>query len=97
MWRVDETLGERTLIPADTASLNFQNTNLGEGMEGHYNHLGNLGAPRLSRIFLERRTDDQPPSSSPLLQLLRGAPTSCIFTNSNVPYTNLTYYKAGNK
>ena len=97
MWRVDETLGERTLIPADTASLNFQNTNLGEGMEGHYNHLGNLGAPRLSRIFLERRTDDQPTIFIAPFSSFYVRPDQLLFTNSNVPYTNLTYYKAGNK
>ena len=97
MWRVDETLGERILIPADTASLNFQNTNLGEGMEGHYNHLGNLGAPRLSRIFLERRTDDQPTIFIAPFSSFYVRPDQLLFTNSNVPYTNLTYYKAGNK
>ena len=43
MWTLSETLGERTMIPADTLSLNFQNTNLVEGMTGHYNYLGNLG------------------------------------------------------
>ena len=35
MWQLSETLGERTIVPADTANLNFQNTNLVEGMEGH--------------------------------------------------------------
>lgn len=48
MWRLSETLGNRTIIPADTANLNFQNTNLVEGMYGHYNYLGNLGSPRMS-------------------------------------------------
>ena len=97
MWRLDETLGERTLIPADTASLNFQNTNLGEGMEGHYNYLGNLGTPRLSRIFLERRTDDQPTIFLAPFSSFYVRPDQLLFTNSNVPFTNLTYYKAGSK
>lgn len=30
MWKLSETLGNRTIIPADTASLNFQSTNLVE-------------------------------------------------------------------
>ena len=51
MWQLDERLGDRTIVPADTANLNFQNTNLVEGMEGHYNYLGNLGSPRQSRLF----------------------------------------------
>ena len=54
MWRLSEKLGDRIMTPADTASLNFQNTNLVEGMYGHYNYLGNLGSPRQSRLFFER-------------------------------------------
>ena len=88
MWRLSETLGNRTIIPADTANLNFQNTNLVEGMYGHYNYLGNLGSPRMSRIFFERR-DNEP--------TIFMEPDEVKFTNSNVPFTNLTYYKAGNK
>ncbi len=96
MWKVSETLGERTIIPADTASLNFQNTNLVGGMEGHYNHLGNLGAPRLSRIFFERRNDAPTIFMEPL-SFFYVKPYDLLFTNSNVPFTNLTYYKAGSK
>ena len=71
MWRLSETLGNRTIIPADTANLNFQNTNLVEGMYGHYNYLGNLsGSPIMSRIFLNAETTSRP-SSWTLLQLLR--------------------------
>jgi hypothetical protein len=58
MWKLSETLGNRTIIPADTASLNFQSTNLVEGMFGHYNYLGNLGSPRLSRLFFEREESE---------------------------------------
>ena len=52
--------------------------------------------PRMSRIFFERR-DPEPtifmePFSSFFIR-----PTEFNFTNSNVPYTNLTYHKAGNK
>lgn len=84
MWKVSETLGERTIIPADTASLNFQNTNLVGGMEGHYNHLGNLGAPRLSRIFFERRNDAPTIFMEPL-SFFYVKPCDLLFTNSNVP------------
>ncbi len=96
MWKLSETLGNRTIVPADTLALNFQNTNLVGGMTGEYNFLGNLGSPRLSRIFFNRQ-DDEPtlfmvPYSSFFVR-----PDQVFFTNSNVPYTNLTYYKAGNK
>lgn len=96
MWTLSETLGERTIIPADTANLDFQNTNLVEGMKGHYNYLGNLGAPRLSRIFFERPQTVSDLFMSPFSSFYYG-PEGLKFTNSNVPYTNLTYYKAGSK
>lgn len=97
MWTLSETLGERTIIPADTASLNFQSTNLVEGMEGHYNYLGNLGTPRLSRIFFERRFSDEPTMFLAPYSSFYVRPDEMRFTNSNVPYTNLTYYKAGSR
>ena len=96
MWRLSETLGNRTIIPADTANLNFQNTNLVEGMYGHYNYLGNLGSPRMSRIFFERR-DNEPTIFMEPFSSFFARPDEVKFTNSNVPFTNLTYYKAGNK
>ncbi len=96
MWRIKNQLGDRTIIPADTAYHHFQNTNLTDGLTGHYNYLANMGSPRMSRIFFERR-DPEPtifmePFSSFFIR-----PTEFNFTNSNVPYTNLTYHKAGNK
>ena len=96
MWQVSNLLGDRKLMPADTASLNFQNTNLVEGMTGHYNYLGNLGSPRLSRLFFERRNDEPTMFLEPFSSFYF-RPEEARFTNSNVPYTNLTYYKAGNK
>lgn len=96
MWTISETLGERTIIPADTASLNFQSTNLVEGMQGHYNYLGNLGAPRQSRLFFERRNDYPTIFITPL-SFFYFRPDQFKFTNSNVPFTNLTYYKAGSR
>lgn len=96
MWRIKNQLGDRMIIPADTTYHHFQNTNLTEGITGHYNYLANLGSPRLSRVFFDRR-DPEPtifmePFSSFFIR-----PNEFNFTNSNVPYTNLTYYKAGNK
>ena len=55
MWRINNQLGNRTIIPADTAYHHFQNSNLTEGLTGHYNYLANMGSPRMSRIFFDRR------------------------------------------
>lgn len=96
MWRIDAKMGERTLTPADTLSLNFQRSNLADGPTGHYNYLGNLGSPRLSHIFFLRRDDAHTPFIEGLSQFVK-QPDELFFTNSNVPYSNLTYYKAGDK
>ncbi len=97
-WHISEKLGNRTIVPADTAFTYFQNTNLVEGIKGHYNYLGNLGSPRQSRIFFER---PEATRSTLFLDPFRGFfyedPEDFYFTNSNVPYTNLTYYRAGSK
>ena len=96
MWRIKNQLGDRTMIPADTTYHHFQNTNLTEGITGHYNYLANLGSPRLSRIFFERRYPEPTIFMEPFSSFFI-RPTEFNFTNSNVPYTNLTYHKAGNK
>ncbi|MDR0976280.1 MAG: putative porin, partial [Prevotellaceae bacterium] len=96
MWRLSENLGERTILPADTATLNFQNTNLPDGMNGHYNMLGNLGSSRLSRIYFERTDDAHSLFLQPFTQFVF-RPWQFNFTNSNIPYTGVSYYKAGDK
>ena len=96
MWKISEKLGDRTIIPVDTTGLNFQNTNLVEGMYGHYNYLGNLGSPRLSRLFFERKPQVAPFFIAPFSSFYV-RPDQMRFTNSNIPFSNLTYYKAGNK
>lgn len=96
MWNISEKLGNQTIIPVDTAKLNYQNTNLVEGMTGHYNYLGNLGSPRMSRIFSERGEQEPTMFLEPFSSFIV-RPGQMKFTNSNIPYTNLTYYKGGSK
>ena len=96
MWHLSETLGNRTIIPADTAYHHFQNLNLMEGVNGHYNFVGNLGSPRLSRIFFDRGNNEPTIFMAPFSSFFV-RPDEFNFTNSNVPYTNLTYYTAGNR
>ena len=57
--------------------------------------MGNLGAPRLSRIFFDRKEESQFFFTDPYDQtVLR--PEDVTFTNTLSPYTNLTYYKSFN-
>ena len=96
MWKVDERLGNVQIIPADTAYQHFQNQNLVEGITGHNNYLGNLGSPSMSRIYFDRSENSQylfiDPYSSFYVQ-----PQDFRFSNSRLPYTNLTYFKCGSK
>lgn len=96
-WHIDAHLGNRELTPVDTIALNFQNTNQDYGMTGEYGYLGNLGLPRLNRIFTERDKDEASTIFLTPFSHFYSRPQDRIFTNSNIPYTNLTYYKAGNK
>ena len=50
-WKIDSRFGNVTFVPVDTLTHAFQNTNDTGGMTGQYNYLGNLGSPRLSRLF----------------------------------------------
>ena len=96
-WRVSEDLGNRIMTPVDTVALNFQNMNMEEGMTGHYSILGNMGSPRLSHIWADRQYDMAPTMFlEPLTGFYRRS-DQMIFTNSNIPYTNLSYWPNGNK
>ena len=96
MWRVDERLGNIQLIPTDTVYHQFQNQNLVEGVTGHNNYLGNMGSPSMSRIYFERPEYSQFLFTDPYSSFYV-KPENFNFANSHLPYTNLTYYKAGSK
>ena len=96
-WRIEPRLG--TVIDAentDTAVHNFQNFNLTEGYTGQYNFLGNLGAPRLNRIFLNREQNGDILFLEPF-SYFRDALQDFRFTNTLSPITNLAYHKCGTR
>ncbi|MGL5937353.1 MAG: putative porin [Phocaeicola sp.] len=93
-WKVDNYFGNINAVPVDTMQLGFQNSNDMGGYTGQYNHLGNLGSPRLSRIYFDRREVSQFMFTDNYdFALLR--PQDIIFTNTLSPFTNLSYYTAG--
>ena len=96
-WKVDPRLG--TVIPAentDTVVHNYQNWKMQDGMTGHFSHTGNTGSARLSRIFVERKTDNDFLFLTPL-DYFRGGVSNFLFTNTKSPITNLAYHSCGNK
>ena len=94
-WKVTRRLGNIIPVPVDTLQAGFQNSNDPAGPTGQYNYLGNLGSPRMSRIFFDRKEESQFFFTDPYDQsVLR--PEDVTFTNTLSPYTNLTYYKSFN-
>lgn len=93
-WKVDSRFGNVTYMPVDTLQLGFQNSNDMGGPTGQFNYLGNLGAPRLSRIFFDRRDASQFFFTDPYdFCVMR--PEDILFTNTKSPFTNLSYYSGG--
>ena len=95
-WTIDETLG--SIIPAentDTVVHMFQAFNETSGYNGQYSLLGNLGSPRLSRIYMDRAVHG-PMFLWPYSFLIRGL-DDFRFSNTLSPFTNLAYHKVGNR
>lgn len=95
-WKINPRFGEILPADVDTLHLNFQNTNETYGMNGEYNMLGNMGSPRLSRIFINRLPNSENIFLDPLDFFVR-RPDNTLFYNTKSPFTNLTYYSSGDK
>ena len=83
-----------TPVPVDTLQHGFQNSNDTGGPTGHYTYLGNLGAPRISHVFFERKESSQFFFTDPYDFTVR-KPSDVVYTNTKSPFTNLTYFKQG--
>ena len=92
-WTISRRLGNIIPVPVDTLQSGFQNSNDTGGPTGQYNYLGNLGSPRMSRIFFDRGEESQFIFTDPLdFSIL--TPDEVTFMNTFSPYTNLTYHKS---
>lgn len=99
-WTVDARFGDVRPAQYDTVPHLFQNRAFTDGVTGRYNFLGNLGSPRQSRIFTDRRAstfnDGQFLFATPYDFFLT-QPGELLFTNTKSPFTNITYHECGNK
>ena len=96
VWTVDPLFGDRIPVERDTLQHLFMNTVFTSGMHGEYNTTGNLGAPRLNRIFMDRShipaflfTDAFDFFLTPIENLR--------FTNTLSPITSLNFYTCGDR
>ncbi len=90
-WKIDERLGTVLPTESDTIPHQFQNFNRTEGYTGQYNILGNLGSPRLSRIFMDRHPFDPVIFFTPYDYAYTRL-GDFIFSNTKSPITNLPYH-----
>ena len=96
VWTVDERFGDIRKAELDTVPHMFMNTIFGTGLRGEYNTLGNVGTPRINRVFIDRQDDGQFLFTQPYDYSVK--PVSTFhFTNTLSPFTNLTYNTAGNR
>ena len=95
-WKIDERFGNVTPAEMDTVPNNFQNFNLTAGPTGQYNFLGNLGSPRLSRLFMDRKPYSNFIFADPFDYFYTPV-NEFLFVNTLSPLTNLSYHSCGNK
>ena len=96
VWTIDSRFGDRKAAVPDTLSHMFMNTVFTTGLRGEYNTTGNLGAPRINRIFTDRKNEGQFIFTQPFDFFI--TPIGQFhFTNTLSPFTNITYNTAGNR
>ncbi|MBQ9363801.1 MAG: putative porin, partial [Bacteroidaceae bacterium] len=95
-WVVDEIYGNMSEVPVDTLHHQYQNSQLPEGVNGHYNTLGNLGSPRMSRIYMERPDMMEFIFLTPMDQFFRTT-EHFPFYNTKSPFMNIAYNFCGSK
>ena len=96
VWTVDERFGDRTMAQPDTLSHMFMNSIFTSGLRGEYNTTGNLGSPRINRIFIGRPLEQQFIFTQPYSYFVKPV-DQYLFTNTLSPITNLTYNECGDR
>ena len=96
VWTVDERFGERIAAEPDTLPHMYMNSIFTEGLRGEYNTLGNLGSPRINRIFIDRGELQQFMFTQPYDYFITPV-DKFHFTNTLSPITNLSYNTCGNR
>lgn len=96
-WTVDELFGDRKASEPDTLSYMYMNTVFTTGLRGEYNTTGNLGAPRINRIFIDRALPGQFMFTQPYDGFFITPVNEFNFTNTLSPITNISYDECGDK
>lgn len=94
VWTVDECSGLTDSVQVDTLHHAFQNNAFTDGAKGFYANLGNLGSPRLAKVFTLRPEMDYFIFAQPYDFFLKSL-DGWHFTNTYSPITNITYHESG--
>ena len=95
-WTIDERFGDRTATEPDTMPHMYMNTIFNTGVYGEYNSTGNLGSPRINRIFTDRSMPEQFMFTQPYDYFITPV-GEYNFTNTYSPITNISFNQCGNK
>ncbi len=95
-WIINADTGLPEEIEPDSLHHLFQYAHLTEGAEGSYSHLGNMGSPRLSRLYFEREEIPSFMFDSPFDFWIR-QPSDFRFSDTKTPMLKIDYYKGGDK
>lgn len=95
-WTVDSRFGEIREVEPDTLSYLFMNSAQTIGTYGDYNTTGNVGSPRISRIFSHREEGSHFMFTDPYSFFIT-RPEDLHFTQTLSPLTNLSYFTCGDR
>lgn len=96
VWTVDKRFGDIVHSTPDTLSHMFMNSIFTTGLRGEFNTTGNLGAPRINRIFIDRSLDGNFIFTNPYDFFITDV-SKFHFTNTLSPFTNLTFNTCGDR
>lgn len=96
VWTVDERFGERTAAVPDTMPHMYMNSIFTDGVRGEFSSLGNLGSPRINRIFIDRGENQQFMFTQPYDYFITPV-DQFHFTNTLSPITNISYNECGDR
>jgi hypothetical protein len=95
-WRITGQTGEIFPVIPDTFLTDYFNRTNVEGQGVSVAYLGNLGLPSESRLFLEQKDRSEFMFLDPFWAYTR-QPDNFHFTNTKVPYSNISYQTAGSR
>lgn len=97
VWTIDERFGDSKPAQVDTLQHMYMNTTFTEGLRGEYNTLGNMGSPRIARLFIDRRNTQGNFLFTEPLSYFNTTVSDFHFTNTYSPLTNITLNSCGDR